>query len=160
MKMFNEAGQAVYFNRVMKNGREQFVVQGLKYSGSPWGLDLRGFFFCPLLFSNGKNFICAAFWYLDLELYRLHIKSTGGLPCGLRSYAKKKDAERPRGGSFGVLFAVTVRKAPLWFWLQPCRQRSGCGSTGTVSRLRWSWLQTDRQDPRRQIRGRRAWPAT
>lgn len=49
-------------------------VQGLKYSGSPWGLDLRGLFFCPLLFSNGKNFICAAFWYLDLELYRLHIK--------------------------------------------------------------------------------------
>lgn len=29
MKMFNEAGQAVYFNRVMKNGREQFVVKAL-----------------------------------------------------------------------------------------------------------------------------------
>lgn len=27
--MFNEAGQAVYFNRVMKNGREQFVVKAL-----------------------------------------------------------------------------------------------------------------------------------
>lgn len=40
----------------------------------PGGLDLRGFFFCPLLFSTGKNFICAAFWCLDLELYRLHIK--------------------------------------------------------------------------------------
>lgn len=29
MKMFNEAGQAVYFNRVMKNGKEQFVVKAL-----------------------------------------------------------------------------------------------------------------------------------
>ena len=29
MKMFNEAGQAVYFNRIMKNGKEQFVVKAL-----------------------------------------------------------------------------------------------------------------------------------
>ena len=29
MKMFNEAGQAVYFNRVMKNCREQFVFKSL-----------------------------------------------------------------------------------------------------------------------------------
>lgn len=91
MKMFNEAGQAVYFNRVMKNGREQFVVKALdgqhimgrdrqKHSSRTFTelhqaeAFLRGFFFRPLLFSTGKNFICAAFWCLDLELYRLHIK--------------------------------------------------------------------------------------
>lgn len=96
MKMFNEAGQAVYFNRIMKNGKEQFVVKALsgqhimgrdrqKHSSGrsrnctrrrrssggrgigaraerfgviPGGLDLRGFFFCALLFSIGKNFLC------------------------------------------------------------------------------------------------------
>lgn len=29
MKMVNAKGEAVYFNRVMKNGREQFVVKAL-----------------------------------------------------------------------------------------------------------------------------------
>ena len=29
MKMFNAAGEAVYFNRIMKNGKEQFVVKAL-----------------------------------------------------------------------------------------------------------------------------------
>ena len=28
MKMFNEAGQAVYFNRIMKNGKEQLLQFG------------------------------------------------------------------------------------------------------------------------------------